>query len=100
MPFADSGPRYTCPADYCMSGAAAALPCPAGTRKPSDSVVMSSVIDPAAKKALVKALMSDVYGELYAAFVAPGADESYAAGDIDATLRATLKGLTAKHLAG
>ena len=44
--------------------------------------------------------MSDVYGELYAAFVAPGADESYAAGDIDATLRATLKGLTAKHLAG
>ena len=75
-------------ADARAAAAAAAPPPPSGD------------VDPAAKKALVKALMSDVYGELYAAFVAPGADESYAAGDIDATLRATLKGLTAKHLAG
>jgi hypothetical protein len=43
--------------------------------------------------------MSDVYGELYAAFVAPG-EELYGDQQIDATVRATLKGLTAKHLAG
>ena len=74
-------------ADARAAAAAAAPPPP----PPGD-------VDPAAKKALVKALMSDVYGELYAAFVAT--DDLYGSETIDATLRATLKGLTAKHLAG